>query len=155
MVQLAHTGSKLTTAGTGRRNDHQFAAGFNKLILAVTLITNDVADIGGVTLNSIVMVDLHTHRLQPGLEGLRQNLTIVAGQHHGAHVQAESAEHIDQSNHIPVIGNAQITTDLVLFDIVRIDSDHDLHHILQLQQHTQLTIRLESGQDTGRVVIVV
>ena len=93
--------------------------------------------------------------LQPRLESPGNGLPLVPGQHHTGYIEPEAAEHIDQPDHIPVIGNAQIAPDFVFLDIIGVDGDHHLHLILQLQQHSQLAVRLEPGQHPGGVVIVI
>ena len=101
------------------------------------------------------MVDLHTHALQPGLERFHLRLGVIAGQHHAADIKPEASENVNQADHIPVVGDAQIAPDFVLFNVARIDGDDHLHLIPELEQHPQLGVRLEAGQHPGGVVIVI
>ena len=56
-----------------------------------------------------MVVDPDAQTFQAGLESLCQILAVVTGQHHAGNIQAKAPEHINEPNHIPVIGNAQVT----------------------------------------------
>ena len=111
--------------------------------------------VGGISGDFIVVVDPNAQPLQPGLEGLGQRLPVIPGQHHTGYIQPEAPKHVDQPDHVPVIGNPQIPPNLVLFDVVGVDGDDHLHLIFQLQEHPQLAVRLETGEHPGSVVVVV
>ena len=53
-------------------------------------------------------------------------------------------ECINQTQNIQIIGNAVVTTDLIVDNVLCTDCDDNFHLILQLQQHLQLGIRLET-----------
>ena len=63
-------------------------------------------------------------------------------------------ENTDESDHIPVIGDAQVAPDLILLDIRRIDGNDHFRMILELQQHAHLGIGRKAGQNTGSVKII-
>ena len=73
---------------------------------------------------------------------------------HAAHRQAPAAEDVDEPQHVAVIGDAQVAPDLVLLDVSGVDGDDDLRLVLQLLQHADLAVWLESGQHPGGVVVV-
>ena len=70
------------------------------------------------------------HPLQPGLECLGSGVVMVAGEHHTGDIEAEVPEDLDQPDHVQVIGDAQVTPDLVLLNICGVDGDDHLHLIL-------------------------
>ena len=70
-------------------------------------------------------------------------------------VLTKAAENIDKPDHIPVIGDAQVAPDLILFNVGRVDGDDQFHLVLHVQQHPQFTVGLEAGQYTGCVVVVI
>ena len=99
-------------------------------------------------------VDLDAEGLELLLVSDRTLLPIEAGEHDGAHIEAIAAERIDETQDIHIVGDTEIPTDLVLLDVAGIDDDHNLRVILQLTQHTDLTIRLKARKHTGCMVII-
>ena len=155
VVQLAQAHRQLAAAGAGGSHHHQRAGGFNVIIFSEALGADNVGGIVGVAVNIIVVVHPDAHALQPGLECLGHGLLPEPGQHHAGYIQAKIPEYIDQPDHIPVIGNAQVPPDLVLFNVVGIDDNDHLHLFLQLQKHPQLAVRLEARQNTGSMVVII
>ena len=155
MVQLAQAGGQFAAAGAWCGNHHQFPGGLDVVILAEAVLADNEACIVGITGDIIMVVDLHTQLFQPGTESLGCQLSIVAGQHHTGYIQTEIPENADQPDHIPVVGNAQVTPDLIFLNIVGVDGDDHLHLLLQCQQHLQLAVRLEAGQYPGGMIVVI
>ncbi len=155
VVQLAQAGGQLAAAGTGGSDHYQLPGGFNVFISAEALGADDVGSIRGITGDGIVPVDPDADALQTGLEGLDLRLLVESGQHHRADVQTQLPENINQADHIPVVGDAQIATNLVLLNVGGVDGNDHLHLILHLQQHSQLGVGLEAGQNTGGVVVII
>ena len=87
-------------------------------------------------------------------ESLRTGLTVILRDANGADQQATALKLVAQSQHIVVIGDAQVGTNLVLLNIARADSNNNLSVIAQLHQHFQLAVRLEAGQYAAGVEIV-
>ena len=153
--QLAHTGGQLATAGAGGCDYYQFPCGFDEIIFAVALVTDNMGDVGGIAGDVVMVVHPYAHGFQTTAEGTGQIGGLIAGEHHRADIQAEAAEYIDQADHIPVVGDAQITADLILFNVSGIDGDHHLYLVLELQQHPQLAVGAEAGQHPGSMIIVI
>ena len=59
-----------------------------------------------------------------------------------------------QSEHIFIVGNAEVGTHLVFLNVVRTDRDDDLRIVAQLLEHADLAVGLEAGQHPGGVVII-
>ena len=155
MIELAQTGGQLAAAGAGSGDHHQRTGGLDIIISAKTVCADDMCGIIGIAHNVVMVIYPDAHALQTGLECLGHGLVMEAGQHHAGNIQTEAAENIDEADHIPVIGNAQVTADLIFLNIVGVDGNDHLHLVLQLQQHPQLAVRLEAGQYPGCMVIVI
>ncbi len=63
-------------------------------------------------------------------------------------IDHETAVHklLAQTQHIDIVGDAEVTTHLVLLDINGADDNDDLRHVSKLHQHSQLDVRLETRQ---------
>ena len=155
VVDLAQAGGKLAAAGAGGGDHHQGAGGFDVFVFAEALLADHKGCVGGVAFNAVVMVDPDAHALQAGLEGGGQGLAVEPGEYHAGNIQPKIPEHPNQANHVPVIGDAQIAPDFVLFNIVGVDGNDHLHLLLELQQHSQLAVRLKTGKHPGGMVVVI
>ena len=154
MVELGETGGHLSAAGTGRSKHHKGTGGLNIVVAAKSLITDDLGDIMRIALNGIVEVDLHTQALQTLLKGICGRLAGIAGHHNAAHIHIHGTEHVDQAQHVAVIGNTQVATDLILFNITGTDDNDHLCGILHLGKHPDLTVRLKTGQNPGGMIVI-
>ena len=92
--------------------------------------------------------------IQPLFKGQGRRLSGKPGEHHGAYIQSDSPERVDQAQCIRVVRNPQIAADLALFNIIRVKDNDDFLAVLQLQQHLHLAVRLKSRQHPACVVIV-
>ena len=104
--------------------------------------------------DGIVAAAADPQRRQPVDEGIRRRLAGVLGDDHGAHIEPQPPEHVDEPQHVLIVADAQITTGLVLFDVSGTDGDDDLHVVPDGLQHPDLTVRLEARQHTGGVVVI-
>ena len=93
--------------------------------------------------------------VQPLFKSLHLRCGGVLGHAHAAHIQAYFLEGIDQAQHIQIVGDAVVAADLVADDVLGADNDDHLGLVLQLQQHLQLGIGLETRQYAGCMVIVI
>ena len=110
--------------------------------------------VGGISGDGIVPVALDAQRVQPLDKGVRRRLPGVLGDDHGAYIEPQIPEHVDEPQHVGVVADAQVAPHLVLFDVAGADGHHDLHVVLQRPQHPDLAVRLEARQHPGRVVVV-
>ena len=155
MIELAQAGGQFAAAGAGGRHHHQFPGGFNVIVLTKALVADDMGSIRRIAGNVIVMIHPDAHSFQTGLESRGHGLTVEPGKHHAGNIQSQLPENINQADHIPVIGDAQILPDFALFNIPGIDGNHHLHLVLHLQQHPQLAVRLKSRKHPGRMKIII
>ena len=154
VVELGEAGGHLAAAGARRRHHHQGAAGLHIVVLPQALVADDVLHVGRIPRDGVVAVAPDAQGRQPLQKGVRRPLAAVAAHHHAAHVEAHAPEDVDEPQHVVVIGDAQVSPDLVLLDVRGIDGDEDLHVVLQLLEHPDLAVRLEPRQHPGGVVIV-
>ena len=154
VVQLAQTGGHFAAAGAGGRHHDQGPRRLDIVVAAQSLVGDDMGHVGGISGDGIVPVALDTQRVQPLDEGIRRRLPGVLGDDHGAYIEPQIAEHVDEPQHIGVVADAQIAPHLVLFDVPGADGHHDLHVVLQRPQHPDLAVRLEARQHPGRMVVV-
>ena len=101
-----------------------------------------------------MVIHLDAHALETLAVGVGAGLTVVVGDHHGIHHETTAQELLAQAEHIHIIGDAQVATHLVLFDVDGADDDDDLGNINQLGEHLQLTVGLETGQHAAGVEVV-
>ena len=99
-------------------------------------------------------VHLHAQGLQLPLIGDGALLSLISCQNHAAHKEAVAAEGVDQTQNIHVIGDAQVSADLVLLNVIGIDDQDDLHVLPNLDQHVDLRIGPESRKNPGGVIVI-
>ncbi len=154
VVKLRQAGRHLAAAGS-RRGDHDQAAGrFDVFVFAVAVCGYDQLDVGGVALDFVMHEDREPQRCQLGLEPVGRLLAAVLCDDHGADVQPDRTEQIDQPQHLEFIADAEIGTQLFAFDGAGGHGDDDFRLVLELQQHAQLAVRLKARQHTRGVVVV-
>ena len=154
LVQLAQTNGHLAAAGAGGRNHHQGFGGFYVIVLAEAFVRIDQGNVIRIAFNGVVVVHLDAHILQALAVCLGTGLTIEVGDNYAVDAKLPGQKFVPQAKHVHIVGNAQVASDLVLFNIYGADNDHYLNIFLQLKQHLHLTVRLETGEYAAGVVIV-
>ena len=154
VVKLGKAGGHLAAAGAGCGDDHERPGGFDVFVFAVALVADDVLHVRRVACDGIVPVDRYAKGRKAALEGIRGALAAVLREHDAPHVKADGAERVDEAQHVLVVGDAEVAAHLVLFDVRRVDDDHDLCLFLELEQHLHLAVRRKTGQHARGVVIV-
>ena len=154
VVELTQTHRHLATARAGCRNKYQWARCLYIVVFAESLVRVDKGNIVRVTFDSVVVIDLDTLTLQTLTVGVGTCLAVVVGNDYSTHAQANAFELGTQTQHILIVGDAQIAAHLVLLDIQGADYQNHLRLIFQLQEHLQLTVGLKSRQNTACVVVV-
>ena len=81
-------------------------------------------------------------------------LAVVVGDDHGTHIEVAAHELVAQTEHILVVGDAEVGAHLVSLDILRTDHDDDLDGVAQLGQHTEFGVGLETGQHARGMVVI-
>ena len=81
-------------------------------------------------------------------------LAIVMGDYYRSHHEITTHELITQSEHVFIISDAKVGTDLVLLNILSTDHNDYLNGIAQLGEHTKFGVGLETRQYTRSMVII-
>ena len=63
-------------------------------------------------------------------------------------------KNVHEAQHVVVISDSEVAANFALLNVGGVDGDNDFHVLLELLKHTELAVRLEAGQDAGRVIIV-
>ena len=146
VVELRETGSHLSTARPRSRHDDQRTGGLHIVVLTKALVTGNKIHIVGITVDGIMEIRLDTLTLQTMTELIGGMLTIVVGDHHGAHHEVTAHKLVAKSQYILVVSDAQVCTYLVLLDVFSTDHNHDLDAVAQLCQHPEFRVRFETWQ---------
>ena len=141
-------------SGAGRGNDHKRAACFDIIISAVALGADDLFHICGIAFDDVVDVTADAEGFQLFAEQVGSRLSGVLGNDDAAYIQTDLAEGFRQAEHFQVIGQPEVAAGFVGFQRACGDGDDDFCLILELEQHFELAVRLEAGQDSGSVIVV-
>ena len=154
VVQLGQADRHLAGAGAGRGDDHQRALGLDVIVFAVAVIADDMGYIVGITGDLVVAEGADAQAVELGLEVFYIGVGGVHRHANAAHKQSHALEGIDQAQHVHIVGDAVVTADFVVHDVLGADDDDDFGLVFQLQQHLQLGVRLKARQHAGSVVVV-
>ena len=154
MVKLRQAGRHLAAARAGGRYNHQRTRGFYIIVLAVAIITDDMLHIMRIAFNRIMIINLNIQSLQLILEAFDGFLASVLRNNNAAYIQALSAVSLHQTQHVQIIGQAEVMTHLVIFNIVGIYGNNHFCLVCQLQEHLQLTVRSKARQHAGSMIII-
>ena len=154
VIELGKAGRHFAAAGAGSRDDNEPARGFYVIVSAQALFAYDKLDVGGVSLDGIMLVRRHAELFEPLFECDGGGLGIILRKHDAADIKPRGAECVDKPKNVLIVGYAEIPADLVFFDIVAVDDNDDLRLVPQLRKHGDLYPRLEPGKHAGCVIII-
>ena len=95
-----------------------------------------------------------THPFQALAKCISAALSVIMSYNNRAHHKSSILELSAQSQHIHIIGDAQILTHLAFLDVQRTDHNHNLGLVAQLMQHSQLAVGLKARQHTACMMII-
>ena len=75
-------------------------------------------------------------------------LTVVVCNHYAAHHKAATHELSAKAQYILIVSDAEVGTYLVLLDVLSTYHDDNLDAVAQLGKHAELTVGLESWQNS-------
>ena len=148
MVELGEAGSHFSASGTGSSDDNKSAGGLDVVVLAVALVADYLLEVRGIALDAVVVVHLHAEGLEPALEGDSSGLVVVACENNAADIKTDLGKNVEKADNVHIVGDAQVASDLVFFDVIRIDNDNDLSLVFELEKHLELTVGLEAGENS-------
>ena len=100
------------------------------------------------------MIDIHALIHQSLFEDLGGTLFGIHRQYYATYLDPSVLEGIYQPHDLQIISYAEVPADLVLLDIIGVDANDRLCLILQLHQHRDLTVRMESRQHSGCMIVI-
>ncbi len=136
IVELRETSGHLAAAWTRSGNNDKWAVGLYVVVLAKTFVAGYELYIVRIAVNGVVDVRLDAFALEPVAELIGSVLTIIVSDHHTAHHEVATHEFIAQAEHVLVVGDAEIGTNLVLLNIFRAHHNDNLYTVAKLCQHT-------------------
>ena len=154
VIELGQAGRKLAASRAGGRDDDELTGGFDVVVLSVSLVADDQANVGRVAFDRIMPENLDAEIGEAVDERVGGRLTGIVRDHDAADVKTALAERVHKPQSVHVIGDAEVGAHFVLFDGDRGYDDDDLRLVRQLEQHVDLAVGLEAGEDAGGVVIV-
>ena len=154
VIELAQAGGHLAAARAGRGHDDEGALGLDVIVLSEAVVRDDQRDVGGIIRDDIVPVGLDAQRLEPLHELVGDGLAAVVRHDDAADIQPDAAEGVDQPQRVVLVGDAEVAAALAALDVVGGDGDDDLGHVLHLEEHAHLAVRLEAGEHARGVIVV-
>ena len=154
MVKLGKAGCHLSASRSRCGNDNERAGCLDVLVLSVSLIAHDQRHIMRVARNRVVNVNRDAELLQSLLESVCTVLSGILRDDNTADIEAASAELINQTEHVAVIGDAEVAADFVFLNIGCGNCHNNLGLIGKLHQHAQFCVRCKARKNAGCVEIV-
>ena len=130
LVELAQAYGHLPASRTGGGNHHQGAGGFHIVVPAKAFVRINQGHVVRITLDGVMVIDPDVHLLQAFAVGFGTALAIEMGDDHAVDAKAARKEFLPQAQDIHVVGDSQVVTDFVLFDVHRTDDDDNLQIFL-------------------------
>ena len=130
VIKLRKANSHFARAGTGSGDNHKPALGLNIIVSAVALVAYYQVNVGGVVWDRKMMINADAVFGKVLFKFHCCGLVGKPSHDHRVCIQAAAAKNVKQSENVKVIGDPQITADLVLFNVVGVDNDNDFRLIL-------------------------
>ena len=154
VVELREAGGHLAAAGAWGRDDDEGTCGLDVVVLAKAFVRGDEGDVVRIAVDEVVDVGGDAHAFQTAAELVGRALVVVVGDDDRADHEVALHELVAQTEHVLVVGDAEVGTHLVAFDVVGADDDDDFQLVAQLAEHAQFGVGQKSGQHTCGVVVV-
>ena len=136
VIKLGQTGRHLPASGARRRNNDQRPLCFHIIVPSEAVIAYNQRNIRRIAFDQIVPVDLDALLLHPLCKDIRRSLPVIVRQNDAPYIEAPFLKLKHQALYIRVVGNPQISSDLIFFDIRSINNDQNLNLIRQLHKHS-------------------
>ena len=75
-------------------------------------------------------VDTNAESLEFFGKGIGACLSAVSGDYDARHQKVTLPESVDETQHLTVVGDVKVVSDLVALDVACVDGDDDLHAVL-------------------------
>ena len=107
-----------------------------------------------VAFNGVVVVHLDAKTLESRAVRICAGLAVEVGDDNAADVEPDVLELGTKAEHVLIVGDSKVTSDLVLFNVQRADDQNDFSLILQLEKHLKLTVGKKARQHAACVMVV-
>ena len=154
IIQLTQTYRHLSAARTRSCHHYQRTGCLDIIIQTKALRRSYQIHIMRIAVNDIMIINLYALSLQTLAVCISRTLSGIVGNDYRRYTKATFGKLFAQTQHVFIIGNTQVLTHLITLDIFRRKDDDNLHGVLQLRKHTQLTIGQETRQNTTRMHII-
>ena len=101
-----------------------------------------------------MIIDADSQTLKSLTEGLRAWLAMILRDAYGADQKAATLELVTQSQHVVVIGYAEVGTHFVFLDVAGANGDDHLGIVAQLHEHLELAVGFKTRQHATGMKIV-
>ena len=154
MIKLAQADSHLSASGTRGGHNNQRLFSLYVVISAESLIRVYECCVIGISLYGVMVVDLDAEALESGTVGICTGLAVVVGDDHAAHAQTDLLELFAETQHVFIISDSEVASYLVLLYVNGTDDYYYFSFILQLHEHAELAVRVESRQYAAGMVVI-
>ena len=101
-----------------------------------------------------MVVDIDAQSLESFAIGHSACLAVVVCDDDGVDKESTTEESVPQTQHVDIIGDAEVAADFVFLDVDGTDNNDDFRIVFQLHKHFQLAVGLKARQYAAGVVIV-
>ena len=154
VVELAKTHCHLAAARARCCHDDERTLGLYIVVFAESLVRGYELHVVRVALDEVVAVGLYAVALQTLTESDGCRLPVIVGYDNGAYKETTILEFAAQTQHVLVVGDAEVGAFLVLLNVGGTDDNHDFYAVAYLLEHAQLAVRHKSWQHTACVMVV-
>ena len=146
IIELREADGHLARAGAGGCHDDEFTGGLHVVVLAKTFVGGYQVYIVWIAVYQVMNIGANAQPLQAMAELVGSVLSVVVGDDDRAHHEVAALELVAQSQHVLVVGDAQVSAYLVLLNVLCRYNDDNLQLVAQLGKHTQFRVGLEAWQ---------
>ena len=125
-IKLTEADSHLATAWTWSCHDDQRTCRLDIVIAAKALVGVYQLNVIGIALDVVMVISADAKMLQAMAIDGSAALSVVVRDDNAVYHEASLLELAAQTEHIFIIGDAQVLTNFVLFDVERADNDNYL-----------------------------
>ena len=125
IVELTETYSHLARTWTWSCDDDELSRCLNVVVLTKAFVAGNEFHVMGITIDKVVYIRLDAHALQSMTELICCILTVIMSDDDRSYHKVAIHEFLAQTQHVFIIGNAQVCTYLIFLDVFGTYYDDD------------------------------
>ena len=129
MVELAQTDSHLAAAWSWSCYHDERTSGLDVVVLAETVFRVYECNIVRIAFDDAMVIHLDSQSFQAVTVSIGARLTVIMGDNDAVDHESAAHELVAQTQHVDVVGDAEVAAHLVLLDVDRADDDDNLRHV--------------------------